>query len=87
MRAAAPDALLVAKSNAGMPELVDLRAVYRTSPAIIAAAALTMVEAGAAIVGGCCGTTPDHLAAMARAAILGPRETGSIDLDTPAILH
>ena len=37
MRAADPDALLVAKSNAGMPELVDMRAVYRCNPAEMAA--------------------------------------------------
>jgi len=65
MRAAAPDVILVAKSNAGMPELVDMRAVYRTDPATMAGQALAMHEAGATIVGGCCGTTPDHLRAMA----------------------
>jgi len=67
MRAAAPDAMLVAKSNAGMPELVDMRAVYRADPALMAAKALAMREAGARIVGGCCGSTPDHLRAMAEA--------------------
>jgi 5-methyltetrahydrofolate--homocysteine methyltransferase len=65
MRAADPTAVLVAKSNAGMPELVDLRAVYRTDPATMAGAAQAMVDAGATIIGGCCGTTPAHLAAMA----------------------
>lgn len=65
MHAANPDALLVAKSNAGMPELVDMRAVYRTDPDTMAACAVAMRDAGARIVGGCCGTTPDHLAAMA----------------------
>ena len=40
MRAADPDAILVAKSNAGMPELVDMRAVYRADPETMAAAAL-----------------------------------------------
>ena len=65
MRAANPDALLVAKSNAGMPELVDMRAVYRTDPDTMAACAVDMRDAGARIVGGCCGTTPEHLAAMA----------------------
>lgn len=64
MHAAAPKALLVAKSNAGMPELVDMRAVYRTDPSTMATCALTMREAGATIIGGCCGTTPEHLAAM-----------------------
>ena len=65
MHAAAPDALLVAKSNAGMPELVDMRAVYRTEPAEMARQALAMRDAGARVVGGCCGSTPDHLRAMA----------------------
>ena len=40
MRAAAPDVLLVAKSNAGMPELVDMKAVYRAEPAVMADYAL-----------------------------------------------
>ncbi|HEY6013251.1 MAG TPA: homocysteine S-methyltransferase family protein, partial [Candidatus Limnocylindrales bacterium] len=65
MRAADPDALLVAKSNAGMPELVDMRAVYRSDPAEMAAQAVVMREAGATIIGGCCGTTPAHLSEMA----------------------
>ena len=65
MRAADPDARLVAKSNAGMPELVDMRAVYRADPATMAAAALAMRDLGASIIGGCCGNTPEHLAAIA----------------------
>ena len=65
MRAADPNVRLVAKSNAGMPELVDMRAVYRADPATMAAAALRMRDAGASIVGGCCGNTPEHLAAIA----------------------
>jgi len=68
MHAANPDAVLVAKSNAGMPELVDMRAVYRTDPATMAACAVEMRDAGARIIGGCCGTTPEHLAAMAELA-------------------
>jgi methionine synthase I (cobalamin-dependent) len=67
MRAVAPDAVLVAKSNAGMPELVDLRAVYRADPATMAEAGVGFREAGARIVGACCGSTPAHLAAMAEA--------------------
>jgi hypothetical protein len=42
MRAASADARLVAKSNAGMPELVDMRAVYRTDPATMAGFAAQM---------------------------------------------
>ena len=65
MRAADPTARLVAKSNAGMPELVDMRAVYRADPDTMAAAALEMRDLGASIIGGCCGNTPEHLAAIA----------------------
>jgi 5-methyltetrahydrofolate--homocysteine methyltransferase len=64
MRAVAPDVILVSKSNAGMPELVDMRAVYRASPETMAAAAGEMQAAGARIVGACCGSTPEHLKAM-----------------------
>jgi 5-methyltetrahydrofolate--homocysteine methyltransferase len=64
MHAADPDVILVAKSNAGMPELVDMRAVYRAEPATMADFGLRMHQAGARIVGACCGSTPDHLRAM-----------------------
>jgi 5-methyltetrahydrofolate--homocysteine methyltransferase len=64
MHAADPDAVLVAKSNAGMPELVDMRAVYRADPQTMAAYGLQMHQAGARIVGACCGSSPDHLRAM-----------------------
>ncbi len=65
MRAADPTALLVAKSNAGMPELIDMRAVYRSDPDEMAGQAVAMRAAGATVIGGCCGTTPGHLSAMA----------------------
>jgi 5-methyltetrahydrofolate--homocysteine methyltransferase len=64
MHAVAPDATLVAKSNAGMPELVEMRAVYRADPATMASFGIQMNEAGARIVGACCGSSPDHLRAM-----------------------
>ena len=67
MAAVAPEAVLVAKSNAGMPELVDMRAVYRADPATMAVQAAAMRDAGATIVGACCGSTPEHLRAMAGA--------------------
>ncbi len=65
MRAVAPDVRLVAKSNAGMPELIDMRAVYRADPQTMAGQAMEMRDAGATIIGGCCGSTPEHLRAMA----------------------
>jgi 5-methyltetrahydrofolate--homocysteine methyltransferase len=67
MHAVAPDAILVAKSNAGMPELIDMRAVYKADPPTMAEAGLGFRAAGARIVGACCGSTPAHLAAMAAA--------------------
>jgi 5-methyltetrahydrofolate--homocysteine methyltransferase len=67
MHAVAPDAVLVAKSNAGMPELVDLRAVYRADPATMAEAGTGFRAAGARIIGACCGSSPAHLAAMGEA--------------------
>jgi 5-methyltetrahydrofolate--homocysteine methyltransferase len=67
MHAAAPDVVLAAKSNVGMPELVDTRAVYRVDPETMAEQATLMRAAGATIIGACCGSTPAHLQAMARA--------------------
>jgi 5-methyltetrahydrofolate--homocysteine methyltransferase len=67
MHAARPDARLVAKSNVGMPQLVDGRAVYIADPSMMAACALEMRAAGATVIGACCGSTPLHLHAMAEA--------------------
>ena len=67
MHAAAPDVTLVAKSNVGMPQLVDGRAVYLTGPDVMADQGVAMREAGARIIGACCGSTPEHLRAMADA--------------------
>ena len=67
MRAAAPGVVLVAKANAGLPELQNGRAVYRAGPKVMADYALAVSAAGAHIVGACCGSTPDHVRAMAEA--------------------
>jgi methionine synthase I (cobalamin-dependent) len=67
MRSAAPDAVLVAKPNAGLPVLEDGKAVYRGSPEEMANYARRLVAAGVRIVGGCCGSAPVHLRAMAKA--------------------
>jgi len=56
------------KPNAGLPELVNGRVVYRTAPAEFASHAAAMIHAGASYIGGCCGTAPDHIRAM-RAAL------------------
>ncbi len=67
MHGATPDAVLVAKSNAGMPELVEGKVVYRATPEMMADSAVQLRQAGARIIGGCCGTMPAHIAAIARA--------------------
>ncbi len=58
---------LLAKPNAGMPELVDGRTAFRVSPGEFAEAGKRLVEAGAGILGGCCGTTPEHIRALKEA--------------------
>jgi methionine synthase I (cobalamin-dependent)/5,10-methylenetetrahydrofolate reductase len=52
--------------NAGYPAAAHGRSVYLSSPDYLRDYARAFVEAGAAIVGGCCGTTPEHIRAMAR---------------------
>jgi 5-methyltetrahydrofolate--homocysteine methyltransferase len=59
------DRPIMIQSNAGSPELVDGQAVYRLTPGEFADGMKAVVEAGAGIVGGCCGTTPAHIAALA----------------------
>ena len=67
MHAVAPEAALVAKSNAGVPELEGGKAVYRAKPQAMAEFALAARARGARIIGGCCGTRPEHISAMAAA--------------------
>ncbi len=57
---------LSAMPNAGFPTIVGGRVFYHSGPEYMAEYARLMVEKGVTIVGGCCGTTPDHIAAMAR---------------------
>lgn len=61
---------LLAKPNAGMPELEDGKTVFRVEPEEFAAAGKELVEKGAGILGGCCGTTPEHIRAL-KAAVEG----------------
>ena len=60
------------KPNAGLPELVEGRIVYRTTPEEFAAGAVAVREAGGNFIGGCCGTSPDYIRAAARALASGP---------------
>ena len=59
--------IIVAKGNCGIPEFQDGEIVYSGTHEIMASYALMARDAGARIIGGCCGTTPGHLRAMANA--------------------
>ena len=59
------DIPVLAKPNAGLPILEDGRTIYKTTPEEFGRDGRLLVEAGARIVGGCCGTTPAHIRALA----------------------
>jgi homocysteine S-methyltransferase len=67
---------LAAQPNAGMPRSVEGRNIYLCSPEYMASYARKFVAAGVSLVGGCCGTTPEHIKAMKAALRVGQaRET------------
>ncbi|HEX3940316.1 MAG TPA: bifunctional homocysteine S-methyltransferase/methylenetetrahydrofolate reductase [Acidobacteriaceae bacterium] len=55
---------IIAMPNAGMPRAVDGRNIYLCSPEYMASFTRKFIKAGARFVGGCCGTTPNHIRAM-----------------------
>jgi 5-methyltetrahydrofolate--homocysteine methyltransferase len=63
------DDILIAKSNCGIPEFVEGEIHYTGTPELMADYARMALDAGMRIIGGCCGTTPMHLAAMHQALI------------------
>lgn len=65
--AARPDATVVAKGNCGIPQYADGHIHYSGTPELMADYARIALDAGARIIGGCCGTSPEHLAAMREA--------------------
>jgi 5-methyltetrahydrofolate--homocysteine methyltransferase len=67
MHQAQPEAILWAKPNAGLPRLVGEETMYDATPEYMAEIALRLRRAGAQVIGGCCGTTPAHIAAIAAA--------------------
>ncbi len=79
MRFALPDAVFSAMPNAGFPEVVGGRILYPASADYLADFAASAVELGALVVGGCCGTKPEHIAAM-RTALDAAPSRAAIDL-------
>jgi 5-methyltetrahydrofolate--homocysteine methyltransferase len=65
--AADPAAVLVAKANCGIPQFVDGAIRFNGTPELMAEYACLAYDAGARIIGGCCGTTPEHLRVMRQA--------------------
>jgi len=77
MRQIVPDAIFSVMPNAGWPEQIGGRIMYPANPDYFSEYALAFCDAGARLIGGCCGTTPDHIAAMRTAldenpAVCGP---------------
>ena len=64
--AAAGDVPVWVKPNAGVPKFVGVEVVYEAGPEMLAEHVARYVEQGVRIVGGCCGSTPEHVAAIAR---------------------
>ncbi|EAR50659.1 methionine synthase I [Oceanicola granulosus HTCC2516] len=79
--AAGPENPIIAKGNAGIPRYVDGHIHYNGTPELMAEYALMARDSGATIIGGCCGTTPDHLRAM-RAALETKPKGDAPTLDT-----
>jgi 5-methyltetrahydrofolate--homocysteine methyltransferase len=59
---------LVIQSNAGLPEIKDDLVVYPETPGFMAEKSKELAAAGVSIIGGCCGTTPEHIRAIAHTA-------------------
>jgi 5-methyltetrahydrofolate--homocysteine methyltransferase len=61
------DLPVMAQPNAGQPKLVDMKVVYDETPGEMVRGVVPLLEAGASIIGGCCGSTPDHIRAFRQA--------------------
>jgi len=57
---------VIVQANAGVPEYMNGKTVFRESPLMMASYIPEIIKAGASIIGGCCGTTPEHIKEMAK---------------------
>ncbi|HWR14581.1 MAG TPA: bifunctional homocysteine S-methyltransferase/methylenetetrahydrofolate reductase [Terriglobales bacterium] len=84
VRAVVGDAIpLAAQPNAGMPRSVEGRNIYLCSPEYMASYAKKFSAAGVKLIGGCCGTTPDHIRSMKSALRVGEARTSSFQVAKP----
>lgn len=65
---------VMAQPNAGNPELINFEVVYHETPEQMAAGVPALIDAGARIIGGCCGSTPDHIRAFRQVLDAHPRK-------------
>lgn len=86
LRAATPKPLS-AQPNAGIPRSVEGRNIYLCSPEYMASYARKFVGVGVTLVGGCCGTTPDHIRSMKSALRVGEARTTSFKVKTEVEEH
>lgn len=92
---------IMAKPNAGLPELIDGETVYNMEADEFASFGPALIRAGAAVLGGCCGTTPEHIAKLVQATehmkpepvsqvrhrvLASEREVQEIDIDGPFLV-
>jgi homocysteine S-methyltransferase len=80
---AATDRPLIMQPNAGLPRDVDGRTIYMASPEYMATYTARLIRKGVRFVGGCCGTTPEHIARMAGALrMLAPTQAPRVSAST-----
>jgi homocysteine S-methyltransferase len=82
MRRAAPQARLSVMPNAGWPERVAGRILYTATPEYFGEHARLFRQAGATLIGGCCGTTPDHIAGIRAALERPPEDAPAFTIET-----
>ena len=79
------DRPVIAKGNCGIPEYIDGGIHYHGTPELMAEYACLARDAGISVIGGCCGTTPDHVAAMAAALRTTPKRAFDNDAALAAL--
>jgi hypothetical protein len=77
--------VLVAKSNAGIPEYLNGELTYSGTPEVMAEHAVRVRALGATIIGACCGSTPRHIQAMAAALKSNPEGEALRAPETPRV--
>ena len=77
-------ALVMAQPNAGLPRIQDGETVFDVGPDEFARAMEEILDAGATVVGGCCGTTPAHIAALS--ALLDARPLPAVEPSAPRVI-